>query len=343
MSRQERKLDHLRHAESLALTDADFSDVELLHNSLPETDLSKLDLSTKLAGMTLSVPFMINAITGGVAEAVEINRSLAAVAQEAGFAMAVGSQMAALENPVHCKSFRIVREVYPQGIIFANIGAYADIELAKRAVEMIEADALQIHLNVPQELVMPEGDSSFTGFRKRIAEIIRSVKVPVIIKEVGFGVAKEQAAQFQELGAAAIDIGGKGGTNFLQIESKRAQLQINSELLAWGISTPLSILEAKTGAPALDVIAAGGINSGLAAAKAIALGAQAVGMAGLPLKVLLKAGPEKLLTCLQQILHELKMVMMMTGCSTINDLQHTPVVITGKTREWMLQRGLKRV
>ncbi|NLZ39539.1 MAG: type 2 isopentenyl-diphosphate Delta-isomerase [Firmicutes bacterium] len=342
MTRQERKLDHLRYAESLALTDADFSEVELLHNCLPETDLAELDLSTKLAGLPLSAPFLINAITGGVAEAIEINRNLAAVAKAAGFAMAVGSQMAALENPAQCKSFRIVREVYPQGIIFANIGAYADAELAKRAVEMIEADALQIHLNVPQELLMAEGDTSFRGYRKRIAEIIKAVKVPVIIKEVGFGVAKEQAALFQELGAAAIDIGGRGGTNFLEIESKRGRYTLNHELLKWGISTPLSILEARTGAPALDIVATGGINNGLAAAKAISLGASAVGMAGLPLKVLLAAGPEKLLTCLQQILHELKMVMMMTGCFAVKELQRVPVVITGKTREWMLARDLKR-
>ena len=173
MTRQERKLEHLWHTVQADLTSADFSDVELVHNCLPETAYDDLDLSTTIAGIKLSQPLFINAITGGVEDAQIINRELAEVARECGFALAVGSQMAALENKDFGKTYRVVREIYPEGIIFANIGAYADPDQAARAVEMVEADALQIHLNVPQELMMKEGDRDFRGFTQRIARIVK--------------------------------------------------------------------------------------------------------------------------------------------------------------------------
>ena len=342
MSRQERKLAHLQEAVRAHLVSADFSDVELIHNCLPETAFSAIDLSTTVAGIPLPQPFLLNAITGGVEEAETINRCLAEVAKECGFALAVGSQMAALENPAYRRTFSVVREVYSEGIIFANLGAYADAKMAQQAVEMVQADALQIHLNVPQELMMPEGDRDFRGCTKRIAEIVKSVPVPVIVKEVGFGIAKEQAQVIASLGAAAIDVGGKGGTNFIEIECRRAKPPRESALTNWGISTPLAILEAKTGAPELDIIASGGVNNGLLAAKSLALGAKAVGIAGLAAKVLLTQGKEALKRRLQAVVEELKMVMVMTGSSTISELQKIPVVITGKTGEWMKARELVR-
>ncbi|HZK25378.1 MAG TPA: type 2 isopentenyl-diphosphate Delta-isomerase [Oscillospiraceae bacterium] len=342
MTRQVRKLEHLHYAVQLDLASADFSDIELIHNCLPETALQALDLTTTVAGLTLAQPLLLNAITGGVEAAEAINHDLALAARSCGLPMAVGSQMAALENQRYQQTYRVVREVYPQGIIFANIGANAGLTAAQQAVEMVAADALQIHLNVPQELMMAEGDRDFRGWRQRLAAIVKAVSVPVIVKEVGFGIAKEQAAQLQDIGVAAIDVGGQGGTNFLQIESARTKQQISAELLQWGIRTPLTILEAKAGAPAVDIIASGGINSGLLAAKALALGAQAVGSAGLALRILQKAGPEKLVASLQKILTELKMVMLMTGCSSIRELQEVPLVITGQAREWMTARGLSR-
>ncbi|HAA37365.1 MAG TPA: type 2 isopentenyl-diphosphate Delta-isomerase [Firmicutes bacterium] len=342
MTRQARKLEHLRHAVEQELANADFSDVELIHNCLPETALQALDLTTTAAGLALARPLFINAITGGVAEAAAINRDLAQAARSCGLAVAVGSQMAAIENESCRDSYRVVREVYPEGIIFANIGVNAGVTAAQQAVEMVEADALQVHLNVPQELMMAEGDRDFRGYRQQLAAIVQAVKVPVIVKEVGFGIAREQAQQLQELGVAAIDVGGRGGTNFLQIECARTKQQISPELLQWGIPTALAILEARAGAPAVDILASGGINNGLLAAKALALGAQAVGIAGLALRILLTAGPEKLVEHLQQILHELKMVMVMTGCATISELRQAPLVITGRAREWMTARGLSR-
>ena len=340
MSRQARKLEHLWHAVRSDLASADFSDINLVHNCLPETSLNALDISTNLAGITLKRPLFINAITGGVEDAECVNRELALTAKDCGLALAVGSQMAALEDPQYAKTFHVVREAYPEGIIFANIGAYANTEMARRAVEMVRADALQIHLNVPQELMMTEGDTDFRGYRKQIEKIVGAVDVPVIIKEVGFGVAREQAAIFKEMGVAAIDVGGKGGTNFMMIERRRAHLKTNPDLLNWGIPTPISILEAKAGAPDTDIVASGGINSGLLAAKALALGANSVGIAGLAAKLLLAEGREKLVLRLNEFINEVKLIMMMTGAGSIAELREVPLVVTGETRQWLDQRSI---
>jgi len=341
MSRQERKLEHLWHAVRTELTNADFNDVNLVHNCLPEAALDAVDLSTQLVGIQLKRPFFINAITGGVEDAENINRELALTAKECGLALAVGSQMAAVESPLYAKTFQVVREVYPDGIFFANIGAYADLEMAQKAVEMISADALQIHLNVPQELMMAEGDTDFRGYRRKIEKIVRALDVPVIIKEVGFGVAKEQAAIFKEIGVHAIDVSGKGGTNFMQIERRRGHIKTNQDLVDWGVTTSLSILEARAGAPGLDIVASGGINSGLLAVKALALGANAVAVAGMAAKILISEGREALVLRLKNCLKELKLVMVMLGCSSIEELHRTPIVITGKTREWLQERGIR--
>ncbi|MBS3948894.1 MAG: type 2 isopentenyl-diphosphate Delta-isomerase [Dethiobacter sp.] len=339
MSRQSRKREHLWHTVRSEQNNADFDDIQLIHNCLPETALEELDLSASLAGISLRYPLFINAITGGFEEAENINRELALVAKEYGLALAVGSQMAAIEDPLFRRTFQVVREVYPEGIIFANIGAYADPEQAAQAVEMVQADALQIHLNVPQELMMSDGDTDFRGYRSHLQKIVQSVSVPVIVKEVGFGIAREQAAVFKDLGAAAIDVGGSGGTNFMLIERRRAHLQSGDDLVKWGIPTAISILEARVGAPGVDIIASGGVNTGLLVAKSLALGASAVGIAGLAAKILLAEGRAKLDLRLRGIIRELQMVMVMTGSSSISELRCKPVVITGQVQEWLRQRG----
>jgi len=340
MSRQSRKREHLWHTVRCDLASADFDDIQLVHNCLPETALNDLSLATKLAGLDLKYPLYINAITGGVEEAENINRDLALTAKECGLALAVGSQAAALDEPLYRRTFQVVREVNPEGVLFANIGAYASPEQAQAAVDMVQADALQVHLNVPQELMMPGGDTDFRGQLRRLEKIVQTVKVPVIIKEVGFGIAREQAAIFREIGVAAIDVGGKGGTNFMLIERRRAHLQGGDDLLDWGIPTAVSLLEVRAAAPGVDIIASGGVNTGLLAAKALALGACSVAIAGLAAKILLAEGREKLVVQLKAIIREIQMVMMMTGSSSIGELRHKPVIITGQTKEWLRQRGI---
>ncbi|GAE25099.1 isopentenyl-diphosphate delta-isomerase [Halalkalibacter wakoensis JCM 9140] len=212
MSRSIRKLDHIEHALSTgpSLTHG-FDDLKFIHNSLPEVNYKQINLSTKIGELSLSSPIFINAMTGGGGERTkEVNRQLAEVAKETGIGMAVGSQMAALRDPSQQDSFRIVRETYPHGTILANLGSEATVEQAKVAVDMLEASALQIHLNVIQELVMPEGDRDFAFTIERIEKIVASLNVPIIVKEVGFGMSKETVQTLTSIGVMAVDVGGYG-------------------------------------------------------------------------------------------------------------------------------------
>lgn len=321
---------------------ADFRDIHLVHNCLPERDLDEVTLKTSLLGMELGSPLFINALTGGTPLSRRVNAALAGAARECGLPMALGSQMAALENPLVEGTFRVVRRIYPEGLLWANLGAYATPDLARRAVEMIGAAALQIHLNAPQELAMKEGDCFFRGALRRIEAIAAAVDCPVIVKEVGFGIAREQARLLIAAGAAAIDVGGRGGTNFLAIENRRARRRLTPGLLGWGLPTAVSLLEvlhAAAGCRAA-VIASGGMFSSVNAAKALALGAQAVGLAGYPLYLLLKRGRRALVRAIKGLERELRLIMLMTGSATLEELRRAPLVITGPTRAWMQQRRI---
>lgn len=343
MQRLRRKDEHIiiRLKQKPAL--ADFSDIELLHNCLPERNFDEVTLETSFLGMKLGSPFFINALTGGTPLSKRVNAALARVARECALPIALGSQMAALENPRVQDTFKVVRRIYPGGLIWANLGPYATAELARRAVEMIDAAALQIHLNVPQELAMREGERSFRGTLQRIEKIAAAVDCPVIVKEVGFGIAREQARLLVEAGAAAIDVGGRGGTNFIAIESRRSRRRFSPELLSWGLPTAVSLLEVLDGAAGrAAVIASGGMFSSLNMAKALALGAQAVGIAGHPLYILLKKGPGALIRALRKLERELRLIMLMTGSASLEELRRAPLVITGFTGEWMKERQIPR-
>ena len=341
MPRLNRKDEHiiirLKQKPSLA----DFSDIHFVHNCLPEIDLDEVTLETSLLGMELRSPLFINALTGGTPLSKRINAALAGVARECGLPMAVGSQMAALENPLVEDTFKVVREVYPEGLIWANLGSYATPELAQRAIEMIDAAALQIHLNVPQELAMKEGDCRFRGTLQRIKAIAAAAAIPVIVKEVGFGIAREQARLLIEAGAAAIDVSGRGGTNFLAIEGRRSRRRLSPEILSWGLPTAFSLVETLDAAAGKTrVIAAGGMFSSLNIAKALAMGADAVGIAGHPLYLLLKQGRRALVRAIKKLEQELRLIMLMTGSSTLEELRRAPLVIAGFTGDWMKQRNI---
>ncbi|MDP4102305.1 MAG: type 2 isopentenyl-diphosphate Delta-isomerase, partial [Bacillota bacterium] len=236
MTRAERKRQHINHALSIGQKrETGLDDITFVHVSLPDLALEQVDISTKIGELSSSSPIFINAMTGGGGKLTyEINKSLARAASQAGIPLAVGSQMSALKDPSERLSYEIVRKENPNGLIFANLGSEATAAQAKEAVEMIGANALQIHLNVIQEIVMPEGDRSFGGALERIEQICSHVSVPVIVKEVGFGMSKASAGKLYEAGAAAIDIGGYGGTNFSKIENLRRQRQI-SFFNSWGI------------------------------------------------------------------------------------------------------------
>jgi isopentenyl-diphosphate Delta-isomerase len=335
-----RKMEHIHHALEIGQSGQQgLSDVRLVHNCLPETSTDSIALTTRIGDLNLSSPILINAMTGGARETEEINRELAIVAREAGLAMAVGSQMSAIKNREVASSYQIVRKVNPMGIIFANLGSEASVGQALQAVEMIEANALQIHLNAMQELIMPEGDRSFKGMLERIAAIVDKVSVPVIVKEVGFGIMRDNARQLQQIGVQILDVGGSGGTNFAAIENARRQDPIQF-LNSWGCSTIAALLEALTIYPKGSVIASGGITNALEVVKALTLGASAVGMAGAFLKVLREDGTEALLRFANGLKTELILIMTALGASTIEQLWNRPAVIMGETAEWCYARGI---
>ncbi|APH04582.1 type 2 isopentenyl-diphosphate Delta-isomerase [Bacillus weihaiensis] len=340
--RAERKIEHIEHALSIGQQRSNgFNDLTFVHQSLPNLSVSTIDLSTKVGELTLSSPLLINAMTGGGGEdTVIINEALANAASETNIGIAVGSQMAALKDPSERPSYEVMRRVNKKGIIFSNLGSEASVDQAMKAVEMIEADAIQIHLNVVQELVMPEGDRDFTHALTRIEEIVKHLHVPVIVKEVGFGMTKEVAIKLANVGVSAIDVGGFGGTNFSKIENKRRE-KILSYFNDWGITTAASLAEVSSGLHKdLSIIGTGGVQNSLEVAKSIALGASAVGIAGYFLKIFIEKGYDELVQEIKNILEDLKMIMTALGTKNIKQLQNAPIVMSGQTHHWLTERGI---
>ncbi|MFS0555520.1 type 2 isopentenyl-diphosphate Delta-isomerase [Brevibacillus sp. 179-C9.3 HS] len=332
--RSNRKLDHIRNALVTGEYGANsFDDVSFVPNSLPNTAFADALLDTEVASLRLSSPIMINAMTGGAGGTTPINQKLAIIARERNLAMAVGSQMAALRDPEVMDSYRIVRKENPHGILFANVGAEATVDQAKAAVDMIEANGLQIHLNVMQELLMPEGDRDFRGYLERIQAIRESLDVPVIVKEVGFGMAKESIEKLIQIGIRAIDVGGKGGTNFAQVENMRSD-NPHSMFEDWGFTTVESLLEADgVGHSGMSYIATGGVRHGLDVVKAASLGASAVGVAGAMLRLVQNESVEECLSTVDRWHLQIRVAMTALGMKSLADAIQTPVIITGKTAE----------
>jgi isopentenyl-diphosphate Delta-isomerase len=259
-----------------------------VHEALPELDLDKIDTTLTLFGKRLTAPILVSSMTGGTEDAGDINMRLAEAAQEYGIAMGVGSQRAAIERPGLAATFQ-VRRVAPDILLFGNIGAVQlnygyGVDEYRRAVEMIGADALYLHLNPLQEAVQDAGDTNWSGLAKKIEAVCAKLDVPVIIKEVGWGISDKTAKRLADCGVSAIDVAGAGGTSWSQVEMHRAPDEFLRNLAAtfldWGIPTAESILMVKKAVPAMTIFASGGLKDGLDIAKCVALGAKLGGMAG---------------------------------------------------------------
>ncbi|MDD1693935.1 MAG: type 2 isopentenyl-diphosphate Delta-isomerase [Methanoregula sp.] len=341
-----RKLDHLRICaeEKVECGDAGFGDIRFVHNALPECDMAGIDLSARFLGHSLSSPLFISAMTGGHPGTKDVNARLARAAEKSGIGMGVGSQRAALENPSLADTFSVVRDEAPHAFLVANIGVVQlrdhGIEWAERAVEMIGANALAIHLNFLQEAIQPEGDHNGVGCFGAIEELCRDFKTPVIVKETGCGISAATARKCWGAGVRAIDIGGWGGTSWAAVESVRADKSTNAkdkalktlghDLSGWGIPTVVSLAEVlATGGP---VIASGGVRGGLDIAKGLAFGADLCGMA-LPLLKPAMESDEALARTIDAIHQELTVAMFLTGSAKVVDLRSAPVYLTGRTRQ----------
>ncbi|MBS7652920.1 MAG: type 2 isopentenyl-diphosphate Delta-isomerase [Candidatus Bathyarchaeia archaeon] len=326
-------------------------DVQLVHRALPEIDLEEVSTEISLFSRRLSAPIIISAMTGGIMEAERINEALAEMAEAYGLGIGVGSQRIALEDPRRERAFRIVREKAPSSLVIGNLGCpqlstgWGPRE-ARRCLEMIDADALAIHMNPLQEAVQVGGEARYRGLLKKIREIVEEIDKPVIMKETGCGVSLEDAVEIERAGAEGIDVSGVGGTSWAAVEQHIAREEGKTQLEAlgrslryWGIPTAISIVEVVR-STRLKVIASGGIRTGLDAAKAIALGADVVGLARPFLEKVIK-GREPLKEYVEQLLMELKTVMFLTGSRSTDELRRKPVIILGKTAEWLRLRGFK--
>jgi len=337
----DRKLEHLLICKNYDVEfknkTTGFEDIELIHNALPEIDKNDIDLSTSVFGKKLDSPLFITAITGGHPASKEINKQLAIVAEENNIALGVGSQRAACEHPELADTYSVVRDNAPDCLLVGNIGA-PQLNLANKAVEILDADILAIHLNPLQESIQPEGDLDARGYLDLISKITDAVDIPVMAKETGCGISGETAKQLADAGVSFIDIEGAGGTSWAAVETYRAEDRYYGELFwDWGIPTAISTAEVVNNVD-IPVVSSGGIRSALEAAKAIALGADSVGMA---LPFLKKSiSHEELTQFINKFNDSLRIAMFLVGANNIEELKQSKLVVRGKTREWLNERGI---
>jgi len=303
-------------------------DIQFIHQALPEINLENIVLDQKLFGKVLSSPILISSMTGGTPEASRINKRLASVAQEMNIAMGVGSQRAAIEDPKLRESFQI-RDVAPNILLFANLGAIQlnygyTLDSCKRAIEMIEADALILHLNPLQEALQPEGNTQFKGLLHKIEHICTHINSPVIVKEVGWGISAETAQRLQDAGVSAIDVAGAGGTSWSQVEMFRNKDPFMAEICGdfrnWGINTVDSINNVRRFAPEMIIFASGGLKNGIDICKTLALGAKLGGMASIFLKAATSEDESILLKTIQKVSQEISICLFVSGIKCLSDI-----------------------
>ncbi|MGZ9549936.1 type 2 isopentenyl-diphosphate Delta-isomerase [Staphylococcus epidermidis] len=339
--REQRKNEHVEIAMSQkdALV-SDFDKVRFVHHSIPSIDVSQVDMTSHTTKFDLAYPIYINAMTGGSDWTKKINEKLAIVARETGIAMAVGSTHAALRNPNMIETFSIVRKTNPKGTIFSNVGADVPVDKALQAVELLDAQALQIHVNSPQELVMPEGNREFASWMSNIESIVKRVDVPVIIKEVGFGMSKETLQALYDIGVNYVDVSGRGGTNFVDIENERRSNKDMNYLSQWGQSTVESLLESTEFQNRLNIFASGGLRTPLDAVKCLALGAKAIGMSRPFLNQVEQSGITNTVDYVESFIQHMKKIMTMLDAPNIERLRQVDIVMSPELISWINQRGL---
>lgn len=326
-----RKLDHIsinleRNVEISGLSTG-FERLQFVNNALPEIDLEEVDPRTAFLGHALKAPFLISSMTGGVERGSEINRRLAVAAQELGCPIAVGSQRAAIEDGRRARYFR-VRDLAPGVPVFANLGAVQlnygySVDECRRAVDMIEADGLFLHLNPLQEALQAGGNTAFAALASKIEQVCRNVGVPVIAKEVGFGITADTARRLANCGVGALDISGAGGTSWSAVEHLRCADEdsraVSRAFLGWGVPTARCLVDVRRAVPHLPLIASGGMRTGVDAAKALALGATLAGVAG-PLLRAAATSEERAVAALRGLIEELRLTMFAVGARTVDQL-----------------------
>jgi isopentenyl-diphosphate delta-isomerase len=320
-----RKDDHIQYAYAQPTKTNDFDLIKFVHHAFPEINEGDIDLSVSMFQKRFPLPFYINAMTGGSEQAKTLNERFAMLAKHFKIPLATGSVSAAIKNPSLADTFTVIRKVNPDGFVIANVGAGQTVENAKKAIQLLNANALQIHVNAVQEVVMPEGDRDFSGWLSSIQKIKEHISVPLIVKEVGFGMSKKTIGQLLKIGVELIDVAGQGGTNFAVIENQRRNKAFSS-FDDWGISTVQSLINAKN-YPQAQIVASGGIRTPLDVVKSLALGAKIVGLSGYFLHLVKDHTHEEAVEKLNQFIEEMKMIMLVLGKKNILALKEAELMI----------------
>lgn len=324
-----RKNEHIKYALKYQSPYNSFDDMELIHHSLPDYDLSEIDLHTHFAGRDFEFPFYINAMTGGSERGRAVNQKLAQIAQATGLVMVTGSYSAALKNP-HDNSYPS-KEEFPELLLAANIGIDKPYELGLQTIHEMQPILLQVHVNLMQELLMLEGEREFRQWKENLADYATKMPVPVILKEVGFGMDLKTIEMAHKLGIKTVDISGRGGTSFAYIENQRGYNR--SYLDEWGQSTVQTLLNAQPMIDKIEILASGGVRHPLDIVKCLVLGAKAVGLSRAILELVEKYSVEEVITIINGWKDDLHLIMCALNCKTIAELRQVDYLLYGKLNE----------
>ena len=348
-----RKDDHIRISilENVETGNTYLDCVYLIHQALPEIKFEDINLEVEVFNKKLSAPVIIGALTGGTELGFKINKLLAQIAEKFNIGLYVGSQRIAIEKKETRYTFEIVKEIAPNVLKIANLGAVQIskidesklLDLCNEAIDMINADALSIHLNPLQEILQPEGEPYFQDFLSKLNYLIKHLNKPIIVKEVGFGISKEVAEKLEKIKVHSIDIAGFGGTSFTIIEgfrSNKFMKEISKTFINWGLPTLFSLCEVLEVFNGI-IIASGGIRNGIDIIKVLAIGANVVSVSRPFLENAL-LGFEKLENYVNKLLMEMKIAMYLTNAKSINDLKNIPIVFCSSAINWFTQRKLRK-
>lgn len=324
-----RKDEHIKYALKYQSPYNSFDDMELIHHSLPDYDLSEIDLHTHFAGRDFEFPFYINAMTGGSEKGRAVNQKLAQIAQATGLVMVTGSYSAALKNP-HDDSYPS-KEEFPELLLATNIGIDKPYKLGLQTIHEIQPIFLQVHVNLMQELLMPEGEREFRQWKENLADYATKMPVPIILKEVGFGMDLRTIEEAHKLGIKTVDISGRGGTSFAYIENQRGHNR--SYLDEWGQSTVQTLLNAQPMIDKIEILASGGVRHPLDIVKCLVLGAKAVGVSRVILELVEKYSVEEVITIINGWKDDLRLIMCALNCKTIAELRQVDYLLYGKLNE----------
>ncbi|HFH8170297.1 TPA: type 2 isopentenyl-diphosphate Delta-isomerase [Streptococcus agalactiae] len=324
-----RKDDHIKYALKYQSHYNSFDDIELMHSSLPKYNVNDIDLSTHFAGQSFEFPFYINAMTGGSEKGKAVNHKLAQVAQATGIVMVTGSYSAALKNDED-DSYPTT-DLYPDLKLATNIGLDKPVPAAESTVKAMNPIFLQVHVNVMQELLMPEGEREFHMWRSHLKEYVDNIQCPLILKEVGFGMDLQSIKDAYDIGITTVDISGRGGTSFAYIENQRGRDR--SYLNTWGQTTAQSLINAQSMMDKMDILASGGIRHPLDMVKCLVLGAKAVGLSRTVLELVERYPVDDVIAILNSWKEDLRMIMCALNCKKITDLRQVNYILYGQLKE----------